>query len=221
MGQKLKLNRATRESGSIYAGGLVHACELAAAAATGRKKGKAIDPAKVLTDTDDYPEVTQGIEQAEFLVGWFHGVADALGLQVETLWEAFESELPTQPTKERKLAPKPKAPAKPKAAKPAKPPKATKKPRKLDAKTTAHAADVERKLQAKSKPAKATKPQRAKAKKGARTEVTFEQLVRQLEGGRKPKAIVVHVEGHIQAGLAASLCAQHNIDVEVIDRKAA
>ena len=110
----VKLSRSARESGAIYAAALTQACQLAAAQATGKASGRVIDPLKVLTDTDDYPQVTKDVDQAEFLVGWFHGVSDALGIQIETLWETIAPSppIPPRPTKAK---PKAKAKAAPKA----------------------------------------------------------------------------------------------------------
>jgi hypothetical protein len=111
MGHTLTLNRTTRESGECYAEALVEACSKAGVA----------DPVKVLTDTDDYPQVTREVEMAEFLVGWFHGVADSLGVQLEALWEAVAGDAqpapppPPKARKPRKAKPKAKAKAKPKA----------------------------------------------------------------------------------------------------------
>lgn len=67
--------KSCRESGRIYAEALVEACGT-------------VDPANVLTDTDDYPEIVKKVEQAEFIVGWFHGVAEACGVVVDVCWEA-------------------------------------------------------------------------------------------------------------------------------------
>ncbi|MBT8453003.1 MAG: hypothetical protein KJO40_13625 [Deltaproteobacteria bacterium] len=114
MGHKLTLNRTTRDSGECYATALAEACQQAGG----------VDPVKVLTDTEDYPQVTREIEMAEFLVGWFHGVSEALGTLPETLWDAVAPAAPEPPKPRKKRKPKAKAPAKPrkpKAKAPAKP----------------------------------------------------------------------------------------------------
>jgi hypothetical protein len=43
------------------------------------------DPIKILTETAEVPKI-KTIDMVEFLVGWFHGVAEAQGVKVERLW---------------------------------------------------------------------------------------------------------------------------------------
>lgn len=58
----------------IYSEALLEACA---------KHG--VDPVKLLVDTADYPKVAR-LEMVEFMVGWFHGVAEAYGALAEQLW---------------------------------------------------------------------------------------------------------------------------------------
>ncbi len=75
---KIRLTRTAQDSAADYVDALIEACQTAG-----------VDPVRVLIDTDAYPQVTKQIEMAEFLVGWFHGVAEAIGVHVESLWEAL------------------------------------------------------------------------------------------------------------------------------------
>jgi hypothetical protein len=88
----LTLNRTATESGEIYATALSEACEKAGGA----------DPVKVLTDTDDYPQVVKHVDMAEYIVGWFWGVAESLGVLPETLWEKLAPKPAPKKTKKRK-----------------------------------------------------------------------------------------------------------------------
>lgn len=73
-----KLRRAAHD----YVAALLEACE----------KAKVKSPLHALTDTDAYPRL-QKIPEVEFCVGWLHGVADAIGIKVEALFEQVAAEL--------------------------------------------------------------------------------------------------------------------------------
>ena len=234
MAKTTTLPRTARDSLADYGPALREACEQAGG----------VDPVLVLTDTDQYPQVTEGIPMAEFLVGWFHGLADAMGLQVEAVWDLVpepakpkakrkakakakpepEPEPTPEPTPEppkAKAKPAPKAKAKPKA--PAKAPKAKPAPKAKAAPKAKPApkADAAKKADAKAALAK-LQAKREPAKAGARVQVTFDQLVAALDAGRAPtKPIEVHADGPTQVALVAGLATIHGLDAIAIDRKAA
>lgn len=73
---KIHLNRVAQESAQVYAAGLIEACAAKA------------DPLEVITESDRFPQITKGSE-VEYMIGWFHGVAETLGVHVEVLWAEF------------------------------------------------------------------------------------------------------------------------------------
>jgi len=82
----IKLSQPAATSARIYVKALLEACEKLNTT-----------PNDLLTETAAVPKV-ESIDEIEFLVGWFHGVAEQCGVKVVVLW--------------RELAP---APAPPKA----------------------------------------------------------------------------------------------------------
>lgn len=73
-----------------------------------------LNPIEVLLETAHYQAVLDRLDMAEFVVGWFHGVAEAAGGDNvrETYLRLLEATRPTAPAKRT-------APAKPKAKAPA------------------------------------------------------------------------------------------------------
>lgn len=128
MTTEIQFNRVVRESAQLYAEGLIEACA-----------PKGIDPVKVLTDTDDYPQIVKKVEQVEYIVGWFNGVAEAHGILVETLWDQLVDVAPTKPARvvrAKDAAPDPRRRASATAPAPRQP--STRRPRVIDAESTEH-----------------------------------------------------------------------------------
>lgn len=62
-----------------------------------------IDPIKAIVDTDDYPALAKQW-QVEFSLGWLRGVADATGLSVRYLWDAYAPRAKAAPAPNRRKA---------------------------------------------------------------------------------------------------------------------
>lgn len=120
----ITLSKTARKSARDYVPALLEACELGD-----------VDPVDFLTDTAEHEEVSASIDMSEFLVGWFHGVAEAHDVDVKrfrALWawlvETFAPEAkPARPRAKRALASIPDEPS-PRKAK-----AAAKRPAKLPA----------------------------------------------------------------------------------------
>lgn len=70
-----------------------------------------VDPIRLLKDTAEVPKASS-IDMLEFLVGWFHGVAEANGMTVEGLWAKCYPEGAPAPRGKRWPVPKPTQPGK-------------------------------------------------------------------------------------------------------------
>jgi hypothetical protein len=68
-------------AGKTYAEAILEACE-----------EHGIPPHGAIEDTDSYPKLAKE-EQIEFAIGWFHGAADALGLEPVAMWDRIIAEL--------------------------------------------------------------------------------------------------------------------------------
>jgi hypothetical protein len=80
MGNKLDINKTTRDAATDYADAIIDACKLAKVA-----------PIKALTDTDEYPKLLKR-EMVEFSIGWFRGIADVIGVTIEEAWAELAPE---------------------------------------------------------------------------------------------------------------------------------
>lgn len=84
----IRLTPTVLESAQLYAAALVQACE---------ESAEDVTPIDYLVDTDEYPDTAAHIDMGEWIVGWFHGVAEAHGVLPEVLWDAVSP----QPTTSR------------------------------------------------------------------------------------------------------------------------
>lgn len=76
---KIRLTPEVLESAQLYAAALVQACE---------ESSEDVTPIDYLVDTDEYPDTARHIDMGEWIVGWFHGLAEAQGVLPEVLWDA-------------------------------------------------------------------------------------------------------------------------------------
>jgi hypothetical protein len=81
---KLLISKTARKSAKDYVPALLEACA----------KGGGADPVAVLEETASYPKVVKHIDMAEFLVGFFHGLADQLEVDVGAVWRELAGDRP-------------------------------------------------------------------------------------------------------------------------------
>lgn len=79
------LNKKLRAAAHDYCEAILEACTIK----------KVADPLDALVNTDKYPRL-QSISEVEFAVGWFHGVADAIGVEPDDLFAAVIVEIKTK-----------------------------------------------------------------------------------------------------------------------------
>jgi len=79
--KKSTLSAATMRAGKTYAEAIAEACD-----------DLGIGYHEALVDTDDHPKLCKEW-MIEFSIGWFHGAADVLELEVTALWDAIHAEL--------------------------------------------------------------------------------------------------------------------------------
>ena len=80
---KKKLSLKISAAAVDYAAALLEACQQA----------KVSDPVDALINTDYYPKL-QKIICVEWIIGWFHGVAESHNLELAEIWDLVATDKP-------------------------------------------------------------------------------------------------------------------------------